>query len=173
MSITLGLKLTLAGQIEFADAITAERLVNITQLVLGDANGAWYEVTGAETELLNEQWRGPILQIIHDPNILNRIVCDAPVPVAGGGFTIREFGLLSDAGVLMAIGMHQVIELPAADSSTTLDIVIRALLDVVNADVVNLVVDPYIVTATRIYVDTEIAKIEERARYWAFFGGGQ
>jgi len=173
MPIVLGLKLTVPGENEFAAAIAAGRMVNFTQMVLGDANGAWYEVTGAETELLNEQWRGPLLQIFRDATVLNRIVCDAPVPVDIGGFTIREFGLLSDTGVLMAIGMHQVIELPAPGGATTLDIVIRGLLDVVNADVVNLVVDPYIVTATRIYVDTEIAKIDERARYWAFFGGGQ
>lgn len=153
MSIELGLILTTAGLAEFAVAITEGRDVNITQMVLGDANGAWYEVTGAEAALLNEQWRGALLQITVDPGHANRIICDAPLPLDVGGFTIREFGLLSSTNVLMAIGMHQVIELPAPGESTTLDIVIRGLLDVVNAAVVNMVVDPYIVTATRAYVD--------------------
>lgn len=157
MTIKLGLKLTTAGLAEFAAAITEERLVDITQMVLGDANGAWYEITGNEVALLNEQARFPLLQICRDPVNLNRIICDAPIPVDVGGFAIREFGLLSAAGVLLAIGMHQIIDLPAPGGPVTLDMVIRGLLDVVNAEVVDLVVDPYIVTATRKYVDDAIA----------------
>ncbi len=126
-------------------------------MVLGDAAGAWYETTGSEAALKNERWRGALLSISLAPNLPNRIVCDAPIPVGVGGFTIREFGLLSATGILMAIGMHQVIELPAPGDPTTLDIVIRGLLDVVNAAAVNMVVDPYIVTATRSYVDDALS----------------
>lgn len=153
MAIQPGLKLTTAGAAEFAAAVIEERSVDITQMALGDANGAWYEVTGAEPALLHEQWRGPLLQITIDPAHANRIICDAPIPTGTGGFTIREFGLLSASGILMAIGMHQVIELPAPGDPTTMDMIIRGLLDVVNAAVVNLTVDPSIVTATRAFVE--------------------
>lgn len=153
MAIQLGLILTDAGLAEFAAAVTESRLVNITQMVLGDANGAWYETTGAEVALLHELWRGPLLAIGVDPVYTNRIVCDVLIPTDVGGFTIMEFGLLSSAGVLMAIGMHQVIDLPTPGSNTVLDITIKALLEVTNSSLVDVVVDPYIVTATRAYVD--------------------
>lgn len=171
MAIQLGLKLTAAGLAEFAAAEVEDRQVNITQMVLGDANGAWYEVTGEETGLLNELLRVPLLQITREAAHPNRIICDAPIPVDEGGFTVREFGLLSDSDELLAIGMHQVVQLPNPGDSTTIDIVIRGLLELSNADVVNMTVDPYIVTATRYYVDEQIAMIDAKARRLAHFFG--
>ena len=171
MSIQLGLKLTAAGLAELAAAEVEERKVNITQMVLGDANGAWYEVTGEETGLLNELLRIPLLQITREAAYPNRIVCDAPIPAGEGGFTIREFGLLSDSDELLAIGMHQLVQLPQPGSSTTIDLVIRGILELSNASIVNLTVDPYIVTATRYYVDDQIATIVARSRRLAHFFG--
>ncbi|MDD2853807.1 MAG: phage tail protein [Desulfuromonadaceae bacterium] len=156
MPIVLGLKLTAAGEAEFVNAVVEERTVDITQMVLGDANGAWYEVTGAEEALLNECDRIPLLAITNALGHPNRIICDAPLPVDVGGFTLREFGLLSSTGVLLAIGMHQIIELPAPGGPTVFDIVIRGMLDVLASDVVNMVIDPYVVTATRAYVDDAV-----------------
>jgi hypothetical protein len=156
MAIKLGLRLTAAGETEFVTAVAERRSVDFAQAALGDANGAWYEVTGEETALLNECARIPLLSITNDSEHPNRIICDAAVPSDVGGFTIREFGLLSTAGTLLAIGMHQEISLPEPGGTTQFDVVIRGLLDVLASDVVNLVIDPNVVTASRSYVDNEM-----------------
>jgi len=156
MAITLGLRLTTAGETEMVAAVVEHRPFDISHMVLGDANGAWYEVTGLEQTLLNECARIPLLSITPHPEHSNRIVCDAPIPLDVGGFTIREFGVVSPTGLLLAIGMHQEISLPDPGGPTIFDIIIRGMLDVLAIGVVNLVVDPFLVTATRGYVDAVV-----------------
>jgi phage-related tail fiber protein len=150
MPIVYGLKLTAAGLAEFAAAAAESRSLDFTHMVLGDAGGDWYEVTGAEAALRNQLAICDISQVAHDAVVPNRILVDAPYGGAGG-WMLREFGVKSSTGILMAIGMHPLVEIPAVGAALV-DLVIRGALDVVNADVVNMTVNAGALV-TRDYAD--------------------
>lgn len=145
----LGLRPTEAGLAEITAALREGRKITFSQMVLGDALGAWYDTTGLETALKNERWRGAVTDITPVDGYPNRMQFEAHPD--GSGWTVREFGLISSTGILMAIGMHQVLDLPAPGTQL-LEITIQAQLDFVDAGVVAIQVDP-IVLASRAYVD--------------------
>ena len=103
MSKKYGTIITDAGAALIAQCILEGNVLPITEAAAGDGNGAYYEPTTDQIALRRECWRGGIADFAlseYAPNMLDvKIIIDDEV----GGFTIREMGLFSEDGTLIAI----------------------------------------------------------------------
>ncbi|MDA4198753.1 phage tail protein, partial [Escherichia coli] len=74
-----------------------------------------------------------------------------------------EVGLLDTDGTLVAIGKFPETYKPRLPAGASKQIVIRAVMEVTNADAVTLLIDPSVVVATREYVDDAL-KTHQQSR---------
>ncbi len=63
----------------------------------------------------------------------NWLVIETHLPPETGGFTIREFGIYTDTGVLFAVGNYPETYKPMLDEGTAVDLVVRVICEVSNA----------------------------------------
>jgi|GEM_PF-6333789 len=102
---------TLAGQAALAAALDGGDPIVISEMVVGDGNGSPVTPTENQTNLVNQRANVPIASSVRTGNIVTfSAVLDENI----GGFTIREFGLLDDDGVLLFTG-----SLPSTEKLTT------------------------------------------------------
>ncbi len=143
------------GTKKMLEAIKHGTKLNITHFAVGDGGGAYFEPSADITQLKNEIWRGTInsCEISKEENILT---VGAVIPFDIGDFTIREMGIIDEDGVLIAV-----CNTPDTQKVTISDGVVHELslfmeLALSNADVVQLLVDTNIVTATKKDLETKI-----------------
>ena len=136
------------GLTKLGDA-TLETPFNITMAVVGDGNGADVIPNKGQVDLVNQVWSGAIGSKVRSKSDPNTIVFEFAIPAADGPFTIREVGLKSDDGQLCIVGNFPVTEKPVAADGSVRDMILRLPVHFENADVVNLVFDPNVVTATK------------------------
>lgn len=149
--------LTPAGLAKVTNAQLTNEKVEITQVAVGDANGAGYKPSGTETALKREVWRGGIASIEIGAQNPNWIVVEAIVPSSVGGFTMREVALFDTAGDMIAIGNYPDTYKPVANDGSTMDLALRTIIEVNNASNVTLKIDPNVIVASRAYVDAKVA----------------
>ncbi len=91
------------GAALIAQCVLEGRMLEITEAAAGDGGGAYYQPTTDQTALRRECWRGEIAGYAlseYAPNMLDvKIIIDDAV----GGFTIREMGLFTDEGIMVAV----------------------------------------------------------------------
>ncbi len=150
--------LTTAGQNKIAAFATGGPAVNISVLAVGDANGAYYDPTGAESGLVHQVWQGAVNQVYTHPNNPNWIVVEAIIPASAGGFDIREACIRDDAGVMIAISKYPLTNKPAPGSGSEKDIYVRMIFQVANTAAVSQMIDPSLIMATREYVDARMPR---------------
>lgn len=121
----------------------------LTHAVVGDGNGLAVVPNKGMTSLVHEVWRGRVAGIKVDPKEPNTYIFEFAIPADTGGFTIREVGLMDESGKLFCMGNFPETEKPVAADGSVRDLVVRLPLHFENADVVNLVIDPAIVLATK------------------------
>ncbi len=143
------------GTKKMLEAMKHGKKLNITHFAVGDGGGAYFEPSADITQLKNEIWRGTInsCEISKEENIL---IIGAVIPFDVGDFTIREMGIIDEDGVLIAI-----CNTPDTQKVTITDGVVHELslfmeLALSNADVVQLLVDTSIVTATKKDLETKL-----------------
>ncbi len=143
------------GTKKILEAIKHGKKLNITHFAVGDGGGAYFEPSADITQLKNEIWRGIInsCEISKEENILT---VGAVIPFDVGDFTIREMGIIDEDGVLIAV-----CNTPDTQKVTISDGIVHELslfmeLALSNADVVQLLVDTNIVTATKKDLETKI-----------------
>jgi phage-related tail fiber protein len=164
--------ITTNGLAALANAQALGGSVALSQIALGDGlGGAPYNPTGAEVALKNEVWRGAVTNLSVDPANANRIIVETVVLADTGGFTVREAGIYSNAGVLIAIGKFPETYKPTLAEGSGKDLLIRFIMDVSNAASVTIQIDPSIVLATRSYVDSQVLKARSYGRRMAHFSG--
>ncbi|MES9873160.1 MAG: phage tail protein [Candidatus Sedimenticola sp. 6PFRAG7] len=151
--------LTQTGQAQLANALALDQPLALSTLVLGDGNGAYQPPTEKQTALVNKVWHGPINAIARDSDNPNWLVIEAVVPEEVGGFTVREVGVLDDNDNLIAMGAYPETYKPQLVEGSGRDLYIRMILQISNADQVELKIDPAIVLATRRYVDDALAPV--------------
>ena len=130
-------------------ASTQGQSFSLTHAVVGDGNGLAVVPNKGMTSLVHEVWRGRVAGIKVDPKEPNTYIFEFAIPADTGGFTIREVGLMDESGKLFCIGNFPETEKPVAADGSVRDLVVRLPLHFENADVVNLVIDPAIVLATK------------------------
>lgn len=148
--------LTNVGLAAIANAQVAQAKVDFATFVVGDGNGAYYNPTAAQTTLVKEVWRGPISGISVDESNANWVVIEAVIPSTVGGFSVREIGVLDTNGQLLAIGKVPETYKPVTAEGSLKDLYLRMILEISNAGVVTLKVDPAVIFASKKYVDDQI-----------------
>lgn len=141
--------------------------LSITEIAAGDGGGAYYQPDPEMTSLKNELWRGPIDSCEISSSSDNILIVKGIIPGEVGGFTIREMAIFAEGGEMIAIA-----NTPSTPKVNIVDGIINEMslaieIALLNGSVINLLVDPHIVTATK--VDIEMVKndiyiaLEERA----------
>jgi len=94
--------------------------VVIKDFVIGDGNGKAATPTPSQTALIREVYRHAISRLDVSKEQSNQWVAHLVVPADVGGFTIREVGLLTDAGELYAVANCAAIEKPVSGINVSL-----------------------------------------------------
>lgn len=95
--------ITNAGTAKIAEAIASGVALRVTTAAAGDGNGADYTPDPTQIALRREVWRGPIVYSEIDPAEPKMVNVRLIIPPEDGGFTVREAGLLDEAGTLLAV----------------------------------------------------------------------
>ena len=154
--------LTAIGKAKVANSGALGTKVNFVKFKVGDGNGSYYNPTENQTELKNQVWEGNISSIYIDEENSNWIVIEAVIPTLVGGFTIREAGVFDDEGNLIAIGKYPETYKPVSSDGSTKDLLMRMILEVSNAENINLKVDPTIILATKKDIQVLESKFDKK-----------
>lgn len=95
--------LTDVGKQKLVEAIANETVLDFTEMAVGDSNGTSYDPTPDMTALKHETYRATISSISIDEVDRNIMIFQLVVPSSSGGYYIREAGLFSSDGSLIAI----------------------------------------------------------------------
>ncbi|MDU4402884.1 MAG: phage tail protein, partial [Citrobacter koseri] len=92
----------------------------LSWFVVGDGNGKLVKPNPAQTRLVNETYRGSIAELVVSPEQSNQLMAKIVLPTDTGGFTVREVGLLTDAGELYAVANCPTIDKPVGGVSVNM-----------------------------------------------------
>ncbi|VTM70680.1 Uncharacterised protein [Raoultella planticola] len=149
--MAFGLTLTAAGAVEIEDAYQTGEVVDITAVLIGDGGGvtlptdpddlaavtALFGQFGSETFDSDSSYEG----FISGQIVIN---CqDYP------GKTLREAGLVSAKGTLIAYGAYPATYLPAQSDSIIKEIILTLVLTLTHSSNVKLIIDPALATITQ------------------------
>ncbi|ASD58075.1 MULTISPECIES: phage tail-collar fiber domain-containing protein [unclassified Enterobacter cloacae complex] len=145
--------LTNIGAAKLANATALGVKVEITQMAVGDGNGALPTPNPAQTALTHELRRAQLNMLTIDPVNTNQIIAEQVIPEDVGGWWIREIGLFDKDGDMIAIANCAETYKPQLQEGSGRVQVIRVILIVSSTEAVTLKIDPSVVLATRQYVD--------------------
>lgn len=152
--------LTNVGAAKLANATALGVQVEITQMAVGDGNGALPTPNKAQTALVHELRRAPLNTLSIDPNNANQIIAEQVIPEDVGGWWIREIGLFDKDGDMIAVANCAETYKPQLQEGSGRVQVVRMILIVSSTAAVTLKIDPSVVLATRQYVDDQIIQVK-------------
>lgn len=150
--------LTNVGAAKQANADALGIAWKITQMGIGDANGAEPTPNATQTSLIAEWRRAPLNQLKVDDTDNSIIVAEQVIPADEGGKWIREIGLYDADGDLVAIANCPPTYKPLLSQGSGRTQIVRMNLVVSSSSNVELKIDPSVVLATREWVTSELAK---------------
>jgi len=154
--------LTDIGASAMAVAAANNTPLNLSEVVLGDGNGAVPLPTPTTHEVVNEVYRAGINSITQDPVNPAWYIIELVLPPNIGGFYVREIAVKDAGGTTIFIGNHPPEYKPVLAEGSTRDTIYRIIVETSNTATINLIVDPNIVMATHQYVLNEIANHEAK-----------
>jgi phage-related tail fiber protein len=139
--------------------------IKLSQVSVGDGNGAVYNPAATDTALKREVWRGPLNALFQDEQNPSWLLAEVTIPPEEGGFYVREAGIWTDTGILYAIVKYPESFKPVlATSGSGKEFYIRSIFETSNAAIVTLLIDDTVVKATRAwvmgYLADELAKLD-------------
>lgn len=152
--------LTNVGAAKLANATALGEQVEITQMAVGDGNGALPTPNPAQTALVHELRRAPLNTLTIDPVNTNQIIAEQVIPEDVGGWWIREIGLYDSDGDMIAVANCAETYKPLLQEGSGRVQVIRVILIVSGTQAVTLKIDPSVVLATRQYVDDAVIEVK-------------
>lgn len=155
--------LTNIGAAKLANATALGAQVEITQMAVGDGNGALPTPNPAQTALVHEQRRKPLNSLSVDPNNDSQIIAEQVIPENEGGWWIREIGLFDKDGDMIAVANCAETYKPQLQEGSGRVQVVRMILIVSSTEAVTLKIDPSVVLATRKYVDDMVIEVKAYA----------
>ncbi len=152
---------TTLGQSRIAAAIAAGTDINITQLAVGDGNGKATTPVATQTKLVKEVYRTPLNSLKLDPTHGNWVIAEAVLSASVGGFWMREMGLFSSDGALIAVcNMADTYKPTLAEGSGRTQ-TLRMVIAVSNTEAISLLIDDSVIMATEQYVNDLLAAHEK------------
>lgn len=103
MSQEYGTRITASGAALIAACLLAGEKLPVAEAAAGDGGGGYYLPELQQTTLRGERWRGDITAAERNSEVPNMIDVTIVLPPEAGGFIIRELGLFSSEGVLVAV----------------------------------------------------------------------
>ncbi|WP_247751615.1 phage tail protein [Citrobacter freundii] len=103
-----------------AEALASGRLIVLTHFVVGDSNGKQVKPDPSQIRLINETYRGDIAELVVSPEQSTQLMAKIVLPTWVGGFTVREVGLMTDAGELYAVANCPSIDKPVGGVSVNM-----------------------------------------------------
>lgn len=150
--------LTLAGQAAYAQAGAGGSAVQISAVAIGDGGGVAVQPAESWTALAREVWRSAPALVEVDADNPRLVLVETHVPYNVGGWYVREVGLLSSEGELLAVGNYPESYKPALESSGVgKELMIRVYIEHSNASQTVLSINPDIVMASCSYVVNSVA----------------
>ena len=150
--------LTDVGKQKLAEAIANETALDFTEMAVGDSNGTSYEPTSDMTALKHVTYRAAIGSMKINAEDKNIMEFEFVVPASTGGFYVREAGLYSSDGTLIAISrlpeQYKADMAEGAGSSMT----VRILVAISSDAQIYITVPESITYATQTYVAEEFKK---------------
>lgn len=113
--------------------------IDLTDIAVGDANGASYNPTGSQTALVHEVYRTTLTHVVIDESNPNQLIVEGVINEEIGPFYIREVGIFDSEGQLFAIGKYPETFKSTSESGSGKRLYIRMILGFTNAPQVNLV----------------------------------
>ncbi|MBQ4864477.1 phage tail protein [Pseudoalteromonas sp. MMG013] len=163
--------LTRAGREKVLAAIANKHTVKISEFAVGDG-----QISHTSNDLINRQYRShtsALKQLTHN-NALIEVV--GIVPATEGGFYVREAAFYTDDGEAFAIINYPETYKPAAADNAAAELGIKAVIDVINAQVVSEKIDPSMIYATKEWVSdqvdhSELSVLTQVGKNWTFDNG--
>ncbi|MGP6793504.1 phage tail protein [Klebsiella pneumoniae] len=155
--------LTNIGAAKLANATALGAQVEITQMAVGDGNGALPIPNPAQTALVHEQRRKPLNSLNIDQNNTSQIIAEQVIPENEGGWWIREIGLFDKDGDMIAVANCAETYKPQLQEGSGRVQVVRMILIVSSTEAITLKIDPSVVLATRQYVDEKVIEVKTYA----------
>ncbi len=150
--------LTDVGKQKLAEAIANETALDFTEMAVGDSNGTSYEPTSDMTALKHVTYRAAIGSMKINAEDKNIMEFEFVVPASTGGFYVREAGLYSNDGTLIAISrlpeQYKADMAEGAGSSMT----VRILVAISSDAQIYITVPASITYATQTYVIEKFKK---------------
>lgn len=103
-----------------AEALASGRLIVLTHFVVGDSNGKQVKPDPSQIRLINETYRGDIAELVVSPEQSTQLMAKIVLPTGIGGFTVREVGLMTDAGELYVVANCPSIDKPVGGVSVNM-----------------------------------------------------
>jgi len=153
--------MTEKGKTLIADAIAGGKTISLKYFAVGDGNGAEVTPSSSQTALINEVARVEINSIKETDAAGQVVAAEAIIPANKGGFWIREAGIFTSDGVLVAVSQMPVTYKPAASEGASSSQIVRMLMAISNAGAVNITVDDSLVIATEDYVNSRLKEHEK------------
>lgn len=151
--------LTAVGEAKQANADALGIPWKLTEMGVGDANGADPIPDRLQTRLINERRRRQLNKLSVDPANPNIIVAEQIIPAEEGGWWVREIGLYDSDGALVAVANCAPTYKSLMSQGSGRTQVIRMNFIVSSAANVVLKIDPAVVLATRQYVDDSVKNL--------------
>ncbi len=130
--------------------------LKLTKMGVGDGNSDATTPNATQTRLIHEVFQAQINTLTTDANNPNQIIAELIIPEHHGGWFINEIGLYDENNILVAVGNCPATYKPQLPEGCGRTQVIRMIVAVDNASVVELKIDPAVVLASRQYVDNLI-----------------
>ena len=157
MSNTYGTIITTKGAAIIADCIVNGGQLVISEAAAGDGNGAYYQPTVNQEHLVHECWRGEIAAAELNPSTPNMLDVKIVIGDEVGGFTIREMGLFSEDGTLIAVCNTPDTEKVAISGGVSGNLTMVMHIIVADISVVEFTINPSLDTVSQEELDEAIA----------------
>ncbi len=152
-----GTILTATGKAAIANAVATDTLIGIKYIALGDGGGSEYYPGESQTALKNQVYQMPANSVYVDPDNKNWIVVEGLIPESAGGFTIREAAVKTETGAVIAVGSYPASYKPKLEEGAAVGVGFKFIMEVTNASVVNINIDPSTAYATIQFVNNKVA----------------
>ena len=146
-----GLTLTTAGAAEIEAAYQAGEVVDITAVLIGDGGGVTLPTEPDDLAAVTALF-GQFGRETFDSDSSNEGVISGQIVINCRdypGKTLREAGLVSAKGTLIAYGVYPATYLPAQSDSIIKEIILTLVLTLTHTSSVQLVIDPALATLTQ------------------------